>query len=353
MAGEIDLARGLNVKDTSNIMMGNGVVKAASGSSHVGENTGTGYSLGRSPSEAANKSLHEEELEGKTQESCSPSKHDDNFNLANGASEEVLERYNNNPDEETQREEKPKETLKRCLSQPQISAFLKKDSNKSPASKRVKLDVLNDNEVDYSSGNKESKEVEANDREIDAEEGNILEERERKANEDESYEDKIEKRDDDRKKCEDNKDMEETKEDKYERRKEDGDANNEIWLKEEKEEDDRQAEKCEKQKLEDGGQKLEDSQQKEDKGDRKEDEGQKKDNNEEKSSKKSIDEQGLPSGWLRLSVPRKNGTQVDYYIVNQQVCYTCGPRAKYSISKTIPQNILCPGPKVPITEGGG
>ena len=111
------------------------------------------------------------------------------------------------------------------------------------------------------------------------------------------------------------------------------------------------------------GQKLEDSRQKEDKGDRKEDEGQKderqkKENNEEKSSKKSIEEQGLPSGWLRLSVPRKNGTQVDYYIVNQQVCYSYEPMwSKGQIFKcnneTIPQNILCPGPKVPITEGGG
>ena len=308
MAGEIDLAKGVDVEDTSNTMMKTGVVKATSGNSHVGDNTDTGQ-------------------EG----NCSPSVHDDNFNLANSVSEKDIERYNNNPGEETNRVEKPKESLKRSLSQPQISAFLKKDGDQSSASKRVKLDVLNDTEVD-SSRNKElsamkesKKEVEDHNTEVGVEE------------KDQTDEDKVRKGDDEGGKCEDNKEIEETKEDENLQEnaswEEGRDAKDESCEKEEIVENDRQAKECEVQKEGDdgqkegdggrkegdGGQKEGDGQKEEDKEQKLEDNRQKEDNNEEKSSNKSIDKQGLPSGWSRLSVPRKNGTQVDYYLVNQRV----------------------------------
>ena len=317
MAGEIDLAKGVDVEDTSNTMMKTGVVKATSGNSHVGDNTDT-----------------------RQEGNCSPSVHDDNFNLANSVSEKDIERYNNNPGEETNRVEKPKESLKRSLSQPQISAFLKKDGDQSSASKRVKLDVLNDTEVD-SSRNKElsamkesKKEVEDHNTEVGVEE------------KDQTDEDKVRKGDDEGGKCEDNKEIEETKEDENLQEnaswEEGRDAKDESCEKEEKVEDDTKAQEGEGQKEEDEGQKEEDGGQKEGDGKKDEDERQKKgdgqkkegegqkledkrqkeDKNEEESSKKSIDKQGLPSGWSRLSVPRKNGTQVDYYLVNQQVWRT-------------------------------
>ena len=83
----------------------------------------------------------------------------------------------------------------------------------------------------------------------------------------------------------------------------------------------------------------------EDKRDRKEDEEHedkhhKKDSNDEKSSKKSIDDQGLPSGWSRLSIPRKNG-KVDYYIVNQKVCYTLQMGAQYTFGPKQCLKIFC------------
>ena len=317
MAGEIDLAKGVDVEDTSNTMMKTGVVKATSGNSHVGDNTDT-----------------------RQEGNCSPSVHDDNFNFANSVSGKDIERYNNNPGEETNRVEKPKESLKRSLSQPQISAFLKKDGDQSSASKRIKLDVPNDTEADSSrntelSTMKESKkEVEDHNTEVDVEE------------KDETDEDKVRKGDDE---GEDNKAIEETKEDEnlqeYESREEGKDAKDESCEKEEKGEDDRQAEECEKQKegntgqkdedegekeadggqkegdklKEEGGKKEGDEQKEKDEGQNLEDKRQKEDTNEEKSSNKSINKQGLPSGWSRLSVPRKNGTQVDYYLVNQRV----------------------------------
>ena len=83
-------------------------------------------------------------------------------------------------------------------------------------------------------------------------------------------------------------------------------------------------------KDEDERQKKGDGQKKEGEGQKLEDKRQKEDKNEEESSKKSIDKQGLPSGWSRLSVPRKNGTQVDYYIVNQQVWNTYELKKKSS-----------------------
>ena len=77
--------------------------------------------------------------------------------------------------------------------------------------------------------------------------------------------------------------------------------------------------------IDDGERKENEQQKEEDKGQRDEEDirdiRQKEDNNEKKSNKKSIDNQGLPAGWSRLSVPRKNGTHVDYYLVNQQVIY--------------------------------
>ena len=55
-------------------------------------------------------------------------------------------------------------------------------------------------------------------------------------------------------------------------------------------------------------------------------EGKEKDATEEiegtKKSKKSLEEKnasGLPSGWSRLCVKRKDGIKMDYYLVNQQV----------------------------------
>merc|ERR1719458_1442428 len=132
---------------------------------------------------------------------------------------------------------------------------------------------------------------------------------------DETDEDRVRQGDDEGEKCEVNKEIEETKEDEnlheYQSREEGRDAKNESCVKEEIVENDRQAKECEGQKEGDDGQKEED-------GGQKEGDGQKEEDNEQNSSNNTIDKQGLPSGWSRLSVPRKNGTQVDYYLVNQQ-----------------------------------
>jgi len=86
-------------------------------------------------------------------------------------------------------------------------------------------------------------------------------------------------------------------------------------------EDDGETEENMRQKMEDEGHKEDYEGHKEDYEEHKEEEGvrKKKENNDgKKSNEKSIDNQGLPVGWSRLSVQRKNGTHVDYYLVNQQ-----------------------------------
>ena len=355
MAGEIDLANGIDVEDTTKSMTKT-VENKSFGISPVRDDR---HLMGRSPNKAALESLPEEELTRQTSvENCSSTGHDDNLNLARDTSEKDLERCNNNPDNEVNTEEMPKESLKRSLSQPQISTFLTQNGDLSSASKKLKLDVHNDTGVLRSSNEelptmKESKkESEVCDTEVGVEEGGIIPEKdivkERKANvEEETDEDEIRRKDNDSKKCEVVKEIEETKEDEnaqqeYEIRDESRDAKEESCGKEEnsKEDNDGQTEENEQQKEEYEGQKEEDQgqteendgerkeneqQKEEDKGQRDEEDirdiRQKEDNNEKKSNKKSIDNQGLPAGWSRLSVPRKNGTHVDYYLVNQQVIY--------------------------------
>ena len=361
MAGEKDLATGIGVEDTTNSMTKT-VENKPFGNSPVRDDR---HLMGRSPNKAALESLPEEEVTCQTSvENCSSTGHDDNLNLARDTSEKDLERCNNNPNNKVNTEEMPKESLKRSLSQPQISAFLTQNGDLSSAPKKFKLDVHNDTGV-LSSGNEElptmkesKKESEVCDTKVGVEEGGIPEEdivKERKANvEEETDEDEIRRKDNDSKKCEVVKEIEETNEDEnvqqeYESRDEGRDAKEQSCVMEEnsKEDNDGKREENERQKEEYKGQKDEykgqkeddegqteenDGQRKENEQQKEEDEGQrdeedirdirqKEDNDEKKSNKKSIDNQGLPAGWSRLSVPRKNGTHVDYYLVNQQVIY--------------------------------
>ena len=90
-----------------------------------------------------------------------------------------------------------------------------------------------------------------------------------------------------------------------------------------------------------------------------------------KKCKKSLEEKntsGLPSGWSRLCVTRKDGIKRDYYLVNQQVVtrkvdvviahvnyhfvFLLVECHKYYVAFQIVRKSFCPGPEVPFSEGG-
>ena len=265
-----DSVKGVNGNETTKTVMESTLGNSEGGDNTAGDNE---HLMSRSPKT-------EEELKCETRDDIhSPTEQDDNSKLSNG--ERALEGCNGNPDEEVT-EELPKDSLKRNLSQPKIGGFLIKngDPEQSLASKKLKLDVEQNTEIVC------IKELGV--------EGDLRSEdigKERKENVEECA-DEVKKEDENTEKY---KSREECGDENY-ARKENGGVEDEAEV-----EDDGPTGVDEGQK---------DAAERDHKGQMEEGEGQKEDNDKD---------EGLPSGWSRLCVPRKNGTQVDYYLTNPQV----------------------------------